>query len=315
MHPSEALSPRDVFGSRVFGYVMDLALIGASAGPLAGSTGWLFALVFSFVYLGIVQGITGWSLSKAMLGTKLVRAETTNAPGPVSSAIRWLLAPLGFPILTMVSSAFNDRRQGVGDLLARTEVIGLAPSPRARLLAAVAYIALIAIFIAASSFNTFLIVYAIFTPMLIAGVVVVLGGRRMEGGGLWLAGLGFAFVAAALLSAQGLCKKGEGICSDLSNAHKAIPALIILMIAIGILFTMRGLTMYVAVAALTAIAEIWMFLRLKSGEDMAFGAVLMLILLAAQLIGEGVKEMRRRKDVERLERLRDAAATGGGQPA
>src|SRR5215213_6438008 len=98
MHPSDGLSPRDVFGARVTAAVLDLALVALSAGPLAGTSGSLFALGFSFVYLGIVQGFTGWSLAKAILGVRVVKAGTTGAPGPISGAIRWLLAPLGVPV-------------------------------------------------------------------------------------------------------------------------------------------------------------------------------------------------------------------------
>jgi len=79
MHPSEALSPRDVFGARFTAAVLDLALVALAAGPLPGASGWIFALGFSFVYLGIVQGITGWSLAKAMLGARVVKMGTTTA--------------------------------------------------------------------------------------------------------------------------------------------------------------------------------------------------------------------------------------------
>ena len=302
MHPSEALSPRDVYGARVTAFVLDLVLVLVAIGPLPGTSGLLFALGFSLVYLGVVQGFTGWSLGKAITGAKLVRAGTLEAPGPVSGVIRWLLAPLGFPVISAISSAFNERRQSVGDLAGRTEVVGLAPEGRVRALSAIGYVVILAILVAASSFNTFLIVWAIFTPMAIAGVVIVLGQRRMPGGTLWLAGLGFAFVAAALMSAQGLCKKGGGTCTDLDVAQKAIPALVLLVIAIAILFTMRGLIQYVLVAALVAISEIWMFMRLRSGEDMAIGAFLMLVLLAAALVVEAIKRLRTRAEE------RDAAA-------
>src|SRR4051812_48634596 len=104
MHPSEALSPRDIYGGRVTAAFLDLVLVAVSAGPLPGTSGWLFALGFSFVYLGILQGITGWSLAKAMMGVRVVRAGTTSAPGPISTAIRWVLAPLGIPVITAFSS-------------------------------------------------------------------------------------------------------------------------------------------------------------------------------------------------------------------
>jgi hypothetical protein len=311
MHPSEALSPRDVFGARVTAAVLDLALVALAAGPLAGAAGWGFALAFSFVYLGVIQGFTGWSLSKAILGVRVVKVGTTAAGGPISGVIRWLLAPLGVPVVSAISSAFNDRRRGVGDIAGRTEVVGLAPAPRVRVLAAIGYIAAVGVFVAASTLNTFLIVFAIFLPMVIAGLVVVLGQRRMPGGVMWLAGLGFAFVAACLMSFQGLCKKGGGTCADLDFAHKAIPALVVLVIAIVVLFTLRGMVMYAAVAALTAIAEIWMFIRLRKDDDMAFGALLMLILLAAALLGEGIRISRKRaQDRDDVIVAAEAAAAG-----
>jgi hypothetical protein len=302
MHPSEALSPRDIYGARVTASVLDLLLIGISAGPLPGASGWVFALGFSFVYLGVLQGITGWSLSKAMLGVRVVKVGTTDHANPVATAVRWLLAPLGIPVLTAISSAFNDRRRGVGDLVARTEVVGMAPATRWRTYAVIGYIALLSIFIAASSINTFLILAAIFGPMAIAGLVIVLGSRRMPGGTVWLVGLGFTFIGAALMSFQGLCKRGGGNCVDLSVAHKAIPAFIICIVAMVIVFTLRGTFAYVAVALLTAVAEIWMFTRLRKGEEMAFAAVLVLIFLVGALAGEVVRYMRRRAEE------RDAAA-------
>jgi uncharacterized RDD family membrane protein YckC len=304
MHPSEALSPRDVYGARVFAFVLDLFLVLVAAAPLAGGAGWAFALAFAFVYLGIAQGLTGWSLAKALLGIRVVRVGTTDPPGVVRGILRWVvgLVELPLPLVAGIISSLNERRHRAGDFAAGTEVVGLAPAPRVRLLAVVGYVLLLAIFVAASSFDTFLIIWAIFTPMVVAGVVVVLGQRRMKGGTLWLVGLGFALVGASLMSFQDLCKRGEGNCGDLALAHKAIPALVLLVIAIVVLFTLRGALAYVTVAVLVAVSEIWMFLRLRSGEDMAFGAVLMLILLAAQLIGEAVRQVRIRAE------QRDAAA-------
>jgi hypothetical protein len=302
MHPSEALSPRDVYGGRVFAYVLDLFLVLVAAGPLAGTTGWLFAIGFSLVYLGIVQGLTGWSLAKALLGVRVVRAGTTEPPGIVRGLVRWLVGLVELPIIAGIVSSTNERRRRAGDYAAGTEVVGLAPAPRVRLLAVVGYVALLSIFVALSSFNTFLIIWAIFTPMVIAGLVVVLGSRRMPGGVLWLAGLGFALVASTLMSLGDLCKRGGGTCGDLALAHKAIPALIAVVVAIVVLFALRGVVAYVAVAVLVAFAQIWMFLRLREGDDMGFAAILMLILLAMALGAEMIKFARGRAE------QRDAAA-------
>jgi hypothetical protein len=311
MHPSEALSPRDVFGARVTAAALDLGLVALAAGPLAGAAGWAFAGAFSLVYLGVIQGFTGWSLGKAILGARVVKVGTTQAAGPISGVVRWLLAPLGVPIISAISAGFNDRRRGVGDLAGRSEVIGLAPAPRARGLATVGYVVMLGVFIALSSFDTFLILSAIFLPMVVAGLVVVLGQRRMHGGTMWLAGLGFALVPACLMSFQGLCDRGGGVCADLDEAHKAIPVLVLLGIAIAVLFTLRGTVMYVAVAALTAIAEVWMFILLRNSDDMAFGSLLMLILLAAALAGEGVRIRRKRaQDRDDVIVAAEAAAAG-----
>jgi hypothetical protein len=309
MHPSEALSPRDVYGSRVTAYVLDLALVAVSIGPLPGTSGWIFAGVFSLIYLGVLRGIFGWSLAGGLVGAKLVKAGTLDAPGPIAGVIRWVLAPLGIPVITTIASGFNDRRRGVGDLVAGTEVVGLAPAAKTRALCVIGYVALLSIFVAWSTFSTFVILAAIIVPMAIGGLVVVFGARRMQGGALWLAGLAFALVAAALMSFQGLCKHGGGTCADLSVAHKAIPALVLLAIAIVVLFTMRGVVQYWLVAGLTAVSEVWMFLRLREGEDMAFGAWLMLILLALGVVSEVARYRRRRAELE------DEAAVGAAAAA
>jgi RDD family len=308
MHPSEALSPRDIFGSRFTASFLDLALVAAAIGPLAGSGGLIFALAFSFLYLGIAQGLTGMTLAKALLGVRVVKAGTTQPAGLIAGVVRWLAAPLGIPLFTAIGAAFNDRRRGLGDYLARTEVIGLAPETRVRVLSVIGYLVVLEAFIAASSFNTFLILNAIFAPMVIAGLVVVLGSRRMPGGVMWLAALGFAFVPACLMSFQGLCDRGGGVCDDLSAAHKAIPALIALTIAIVIVFTVRGIVQYVAVAALTAASAIWMFFRLRDVEDMGFASLLLLILLALAVAGEGVRYAKRRAEERDAEAQAAAAA-------
>ena len=285
MHPSEALSPRDVFGARAFAFVLDLGLVLVAAGPLKGAAGWGSAVVFSLLYLGVAQGITGWSLAKAVLGVRVVRTGTSEAPGPVRGVLRWLAAPLGLAALGAPLAAFNERRRDIGDFVASTEVVGLAPAPRARALAIGGYVLLLSIFVAASSFDTFLILWAIFTPMVVAGLVIVFGQRRLKGGVLWLAGLGFALVAAVLMSLQGLCERGGGTCVE-EGATKAIPALVILAVAIAVLFLARGVAAYAAVAVLVAAAQIWMFIRLRDVPDMGFASLLMVALLAAAIVAE-----------------------------
>jgi uncharacterized RDD family membrane protein YckC len=311
MHPSEALSPRDAFGSRVVAFLMDLLLICVSAGPLAGGAGWAFALGFSFLYLGVAQGFTGYTLAKALLGARTVRAGTLEAPGIGRGVLRWLLAPLGIPVLTTIFALTNDRRRGLGDRLAGTEVVGMAPDARWRLYAVLAYFVLISAFVAAASLDTFLIVWAIFLPMIIGGLVVVLGGRRLRETTIWLTGLAFAFVGAALMSFQDLCKRGEGRCEDLPAAHKAIPALIALSLAIAAVFLLRGPAARWVVIALTLLGEIWMFLRFRSGQEMVFAAVMLVLFIVAQIAWEVIR-LARARDPDADEPSSAAAAASPG---
>ena len=295
MHPSEALSPRDAFGSRAFAFVLDFFLVLVAAGPVAGAAGFGFALGFSLLYLGIVQGITGWSLAKAVLGIRVVRAGTVDPPGLVRGLLRWIAAPLGISAIGAPVAAFNERRRSLGDTVARTEVVGLAPAPRVRAWSVVAYVLLLSAFLAFSTFDTFLILWAIFMPMVVAGLVIVFGLGRMKGGLLWLAGLGFALVASSLMVFQGLCERGGGVCVE-SQATEALPAFVLLLVAIGVLFLLPGAARYAIVAVLVAIAEVLMFIRLRDIEDMGFAALLMLILLGLALVVEAVRFSRARAE-------------------
>ncbi|HVL96316.1 MAG TPA: RDD family protein [Solirubrobacteraceae bacterium] len=299
MHPSEALAPRDVYGARVVAFVLDLLLVAVAAGPLAGAAGWLSALAFSLVYLGLAQGLTGYSFAKALVGIRVVKAGTVEPPGVVRGLVRWLLGVpelfLTLAIVAGVVSSSNERRRRLGDMAGRTEVVGLDPSPRMRLYAVGGYLLLLTLFIALSSFNTFLIVYAIFVPMVIAGLVLVLGQRRMPRARHWLAGLAFTLVPAAMMSMASLCHRGEGRCGDLAAHHKALPALIALLIAIGILFLARGAIAYAALALLVAAAEVWMFMRVRDVGEMGIAAVLLVVLLVAQVLIEVARVVRHRR--------------------
>jgi hypothetical protein len=299
MHPSEALSPSDAFGARTVAVVLDLGLCAVAAGPLSGGAGWLMALVFFLLYLGVYQGITGWSLAKAVLGVKVVKQGTLDPPGPVGGLVRTVLAVLDLALVGLVMVIVDARRRRVGDLAGGTEVVGLAPSARMRTISALAYFGLLSLFVLLSSVSTFLITWAIFVPVAIGFLVVILGHRRLPTAWPWLAGLAYTLPAACYMSFVSLCHRGEKTCVDLAEGHKAIPALIIVVVAIALVFAARGAWVYVAVAALTAVAEIYMLTRLWNGEDMRFGGILEILLLVFALATEYVRYVARRK-AERL---------------
>ena len=170
---------------------------------------------------------------------------------------------------------------------------------------------LLSVYLLSLSFWTLVIFWAIVAPMVIAGLLVIAGVRPFPSGVLWLVGAGFATIPAAYMSMASLCSRGEGSCPDLANSHKALWALIALAIGWVILFAVRSHVGRGLFVGLTTFGMVWMVLRLRTGEDMGFASLILVILLVAAVVVEIVKVLRGRA-VER--ELQQMAAAGGSAP-
>src|SRR5215208_7810839 len=89
---------------------------------------WLF-LVFlvGFLYLAVLQGIKGWTLGKLALGIRTVDGNGKTGPGVAKGTIRWLLWVIDgffFYVVTLVTALVSDKNQRVGDMVAKTYVVG-----------------------------------------------------------------------------------------------------------------------------------------------------------------------------------------------
>jgi uncharacterized RDD family membrane protein YckC len=89
---------------------------------------WLF-LVFlvGFLYLAVLQGIKGWTPGKLALGIRTVDETGKTGPGVGKGAIRWLLWIVDgffFYLVAFVTALTSDKNQRVGDMAAKTFVVG-----------------------------------------------------------------------------------------------------------------------------------------------------------------------------------------------
>jgi uncharacterized RDD family membrane protein YckC len=288
MHPSEALSPRDALGARLAAFVVDLVVILLAAGPLAGAAGWAMAAVFAVLY-GTFAGVTGYSCGKAILGAKVVKAGTTDAPGPVAGFLRALIGLVEltiFPIAAIVSGT-NDRRRRVGDLVAGTEVVGVSPPGPVVARYALGYVALLSLFLGLSTVNTLLILWALLIPLAVFFAGVVFGSRREAAAIPWLVLAGFTIVPASYLTFSGLCAKGQGTCVDVASERSAgIPPLIIAVAALAAFFLLAAGIRRAVLAVGATVAAVLLALHLFDTTSMKIGAWLLLILIAVGVVSE-----------------------------
>ena len=90
----------------------------------------LILLAIGFLYHAVLQGITGWTLGKLATGVRTVD-ERGNVAGVGRNAVRWLClvfidsAPWFIPyIVGFVCILATDKKRRVGDMLAKTAVVG-----------------------------------------------------------------------------------------------------------------------------------------------------------------------------------------------
>jgi len=137
MDPRKGTDPGVAFNERTAAFILDFLVLGGAA-YLAGGGGLpgLGALAaVSLVNQGVATGLTGYSLGKAITGVRAARVDGTDPPGLAAGLVRWLLLwvdTLVLGLVGLVVAGRSSRKQRVGDIVARTWVIGLPPSSRAR---------------------------------------------------------------------------------------------------------------------------------------------------------------------------------------
>jgi hypothetical protein len=87
-------------------------------------------LLISLLMLVVLQGLTGWTIGKAITGIRAVR-EDGRAPGLGRAALRWLLLivdsfPWCVPLLGFILVVTNKGHRRVGDMAAHTFVVSKA---------------------------------------------------------------------------------------------------------------------------------------------------------------------------------------------
>jgi uncharacterized RDD family membrane protein YckC len=96
---------------------------------------WLFlTFLIGFLYLAVLQGIKGWTLGKLALNIRVVDESGRTGPGVGKAAIRWLLWIVDgffFYLVALVTALASDKNQRVGDMVAKTYVVGQGDVGRA----------------------------------------------------------------------------------------------------------------------------------------------------------------------------------------
>src|SRR4051794_25795752 len=139
--------PADAFNERVTAFLLDWPVLGGLAFLAAGggAAGLGALAVVTLLNQGIGAGLTGWSLGKAITGVLVARVDTTDAPGVRAGLLRWLLLWIDVQVAGLVGLIVASRsptRRRLGDLVAKTWVVGLAPASRPRAIASGAYLVL-----------------------------------------------------------------------------------------------------------------------------------------------------------------------------
>jgi hypothetical protein len=139
-----------------------------------------------------------------------------------------------------------------------------------------------------------LLLLVVFGPPLAAIALTVLGVRRDQTLWPWLAGAGFSLVPACYMGFVSVCSHIAGTCptgSTLSDSHKAVWAIGLVGLGAIVLIVWRLAFARWLFVACAAVAEIWMFLRLRDvGEKGA--AILVALALVGAVAHEVVRHVR-----------------------
>jgi uncharacterized RDD family membrane protein YckC len=296
--------PNEAYNERVVAFILDWlvldGLVFAAAG--GGGAGVLAAIAVSLVNQGIATGLTGYSLGKAMTGVRVARVDQSERPGIVAGLLRWLLLwVLDAPILWLVgliSSSRTDRRQRIGDLVAKTWVIGLAPPSRARTLASLGYAALCLVLLFVFSSAAGFAVSGIFLPVAVGAAVIVAGVARRRAPWPWLVGLGIALIPASYMAAVKLCDNIAGACISgdaLTTSKQAIVSVVAFLVAAGLLVVPRSRARDVAFQVLVLFGQVWLLLKLIDSHERP-EMVMVIALIVLELGYEVATRVRAARD-------------------
>jgi uncharacterized RDD family membrane protein YckC len=128
--PAATAAPADL-GRRTLAALIDLLGVGAMFFAFAATTGDISSHVSSvaamLAYYGLLEGLTGPTLDKAVFGLRVVNVADNAPANPGQVVIRTLLRLIdGLPLLYLTGfpcAAASERAARVGDLAARTAVI------------------------------------------------------------------------------------------------------------------------------------------------------------------------------------------------
>jgi uncharacterized RDD family membrane protein YckC len=85
------------------------------------------AVLFTFLYFAMVEGLAGGSLGKLMTGARVV-TEDGSRIGIPRSIVRWLLfaidGPLSLFLCGIITSSVSHGHRRLGDMAANTYVVG-----------------------------------------------------------------------------------------------------------------------------------------------------------------------------------------------
>jgi uncharacterized RDD family membrane protein YckC len=296
MHRRDALSPADALSERVGAAFADgvLALLAYYAAG-GGGAGIAALAAVTLLNLGVAQGLTGYSLGKAMTGVRAARVETTEPPGLAAGLLRWVLLPVDLAVVGIVLTMSSERRQRLGDRVARTWVVQAPPVARWRGLAGFVYCVLALALLTASSTRAGLAVTGIFVPFgLGAAVAAVCFGRRLATWP-WIAGLSFCLVAATYMSAVDLCDPIAGTCVKgdlLTSSRQAVFSVVAFAVGLALLRLRRSAARDAAFALVVLAGEGWLLVQLIDRDATPLPQIVA-ALIALQLVYELLTRVRR----------------------
>jgi uncharacterized RDD family membrane protein YckC len=307
VNPRERTDPGLAFNERTAAFLLDYLILGGAAFLAGGGLlpGLLLLEAVTLLNQGVLAGLTGYSLGKAITGVRVARVESTDPPGIVAGLLRWLLLNvdvLFFGLVGLFVSSRSPRRQRLGDIVARTWVVGGATSPRFRAVAGVLLPLLTLAFVFVRSTEAGWAVAGVFVPVAVGAAVIVAGITRRAAPWPWLAGLGVSLVPASYMASVKLCDKVAGACisgDQLHNSQQAIVSVIAFVAAIGVLaFAPRSQVREIAFRVLVLFGQVWLVLRLNESHERT-GNAMVIALIVIQLAYEVITRVRaaRERDV------------------
>lgn len=303
MNPRDPTDPGVAFNERTTAFVLDWLILGGAAFLAAGggAAGLGALAAVSLLNQGVATGLTGYSLGKAITGVRVARVDGKDVPGVGPGLLRWLLLWVDVQVLGLVGlivSGRSPRRQRVGDRVARTWVIGVAPPARARAVAGVAFLALCLALLFVRSTAAGFAVSGVFVPVAIGVTIIVAGLARRRAPWPWLAGLGIALIPASYMATVKLCDDIAGTCisgEELETSQQAIISVVAFAAAAGLLLLRRSRARDVAFQALVLFGQLWLLLKLIDSHERP-ETVLVVALIAMELCYEVVARVRHARE-------------------